>query len=66
MLARSIPLQGSVTAGALVEASALIDKKLLVSAGSQHTLDIVSARHLLDAISHSDKNIGDRYVVGLW
>ncbi|MFD6195923.1 hypothetical protein ACFWE3_04405 [Mycobacteriaceae bacterium NPDC060252] len=64
-MARSIPLQGSVTAGTLVQASALNDSKLLASGGSQRTPDIVSARHLLDAISHSDKNIGDLYVVGL-
>ncbi|WP_191987841.1 hypothetical protein [Mycobacteroides salmoniphilum] len=54
-----------MTAGTLVQASALIDSKLLASGGSQRTSDIVSARHLLDAISHSDKNIGDLYVVGL-
>ncbi len=65
MVARSIPLQGSVTAGTLVQASALIDSKLLASGGLQRVPDIVSARHLLDAISHSDKNIGDLYVVGL-
>ncbi|WP_078308452.1 MULTISPECIES: hypothetical protein [unclassified Mycobacterium] len=65
MLARSIPLPGSVTAGALVQASALIDSTLLASDGSQRIPDIVSARHLLDAISHSDKNIGDLSVVGL-
>lgn len=65
MLARSIPLQGSVTAGALVQASALIDSKLLASGRSQRIPDVVSARHLLDAISHSDKNICDQYVVGL-
>ncbi len=65
MMARSVPLQGSVTAGALVQASALIDSTLLASGGSQRTPDIVSARHLLDAISHSDKNIGDQHVVGL-
>lgn len=65
MVTRSIPLQGSVTAGTLIQASALIDSKLLASGGSQRIPDIVSARHLLDAISHSDKNIGDLYAVGL-
>ncbi|AKC40245.1 Uncharacterised protein [Mycolicibacterium phlei] len=65
MSVRSIPFQDSVSVGTLVQAAALFSSKLPTSSGSRRAPGTVSARHLLDAISHSDKNIGDIYVGGL-
>ncbi|MGL5441489.1 MAG: hypothetical protein ACRDDJ_03365 [[Mycobacterium] stephanolepidis] len=54
-----------MSVGTLVRAAALFGRKLPASSGSRRAAGTVSARHLLDAISHSDKHIGDLYVGGL-
>ncbi|MBA0045862.1 hypothetical protein [Mycobacterium sp. NPDC050853] len=68
MTVRSIPFHDSVSVGTLVRAAALFDGRrpgVPANSASGCVLNAVPASHLLDAISHSDKHIGDLYAVGL-
>jgi hypothetical protein len=65
MTVRSIPFHDSVSVGTLVRAAAQFDGRRPGVPASGCALNAVPASHLLDAISHSDKHIGDLYAVGL-